>query len=62
MLAFEKDVGAILAEASKCGEAIHLAKAAGMIWRDTLQHKSHVLALMDVLKMLSPHHCFNLYA
>ena len=42
MLAFEKDVGSILTEASKYGEAIHLAKAAGMIWCDTLQHKSHV--------------------
>ena len=42
MLAFEKDVGAILAEASKYGEAIHLAKAARMIRHDTLQHKSHV--------------------
>ena len=40
MLAFEKDVGAILAEASKYGEAIHLAKAAWMIRCDMLQHKS----------------------
>ena len=40
MLAFEKDVGAILAEASKYGEGIHLAKAAEMIPRDMLQHKS----------------------
>ena len=40
MLAFEKDVGAILAEASRYGEAIHLAKAAGMIQHDMLQHKS----------------------
>ena len=40
MLAFEKDVGAILAEASTYGEVIHLANAAGMIRRDMLQHKS----------------------
>ncbi|CAB1444144.1 unnamed protein product [Pleuronectes platessa] len=31
LLAFKKDVGSILAEASKYGEAVHLAKAAGMI-------------------------------
>ena len=40
MLAFEKDVGAIHTEASKYGEAIHLAKAAGMIQYDMLKHKS----------------------
>ena len=40
LLAFEKDVGSILAQASKYGEAIHLAKAAEMIRRDMLQHKS----------------------
>eukprot|EP00745_Piridium_sociabile_P026549 TRINITY_DN4240_c0_g1_i3.p1 TRINITY_DN4240_c0_g1~~TRINITY_DN4240_c0_g1_i3.p1 ORF type:complete len:1496 (-),score=398.92 TRINITY_DN4240_c0_g1_i3:837-5324(-) len=40
VLAFKKDVGAILEQASKYGEAIHLAKAAGMIRRDMLQHKS----------------------
>jgi len=41
MLAFEKDVGSILAQASRYGDAIHLAKAAGMIKRDMLYHKSH---------------------
>lgn len=41
MLAFEKDVGSILAQASKYSEAIHLAKAAGMIRRDMLNHKSN---------------------
>ena len=40
VLAFKKDVGAILEQASKYGEAIHLAKAAEMIRRDMLQHKS----------------------
>ena len=40
LLAFEKDVGSILVQASKYGEAIHLAKAAGIIRRDMLQHKS----------------------
>ena len=40
ILAFEQDVGAILSEARKYGEAIHLAKAAGIIRRDMLQHKS----------------------
>ena len=40
LLAFEKDVGTILADASKYGEAIHLAKAAGMIRNDMLHHKS----------------------
>ncbi|KAI4799944.1 hypothetical protein KUCAC02_016482 [Chaenocephalus aceratus] len=34
MLAFENDVGSILSQASKYGEAIHLAKAAGIIRRD----------------------------
>lgn len=36
MLAFEKYVGSILAQASRYGDAIHLAKAAGMIKRDML--------------------------
>lgn len=40
LLAYKKDVGSILEQASKYGEAIHLAKAAGMIRRDMLQHKS----------------------
>lgn len=37
-MAFEKDVGSILAEANKYGDAIHMAKVAGMIRRDMLQH------------------------
>ena len=40
LLAFKKDIGSILAQASKYGEAVHLAKAAGMIRREMLQHKS----------------------
>ena len=64
MLPFEKDVGAILAKASKYGEAIHLEKAAGMIQFDMLQHKSQFnsTCLDGCLEDLSPHHCFNLYA
>ncbi|KAJ7371263.1 hypothetical protein OS493_027379 [Desmophyllum pertusum] len=41
MLAFENDVGSILSQASKYGEAIHLAKAAGIIRRDMLHQKSN---------------------
>ena len=40
MLAFEKDACLQLTEASKYGEAIPMAKAARMIRRDMLQHKS----------------------
>ena len=40
-LAFEGDIASILAHASKYGEAIHFAKAATMIRRDMLNHKSH---------------------
>lgn len=39
LLAFKKDVGEILAQASKYGEAVTLAKAAGYIRRDMLKHK-----------------------
>ncbi len=46
MLAFEKDVGSMLAQASKYGEAIHLAKAAGIIRQDMLNHKSHFSSSM----------------
>ena len=41
LLAFENDVGSILSQASKYGEAIHLAKAAGIIRRDMLHQKSN---------------------
>lgn len=40
LLAFNKDVGSILANASKYGEAVHLAKAAGLIRREMLKHKA----------------------
>lgn len=39
LLVFKKDVGEILAQASKYGEAIHMAKAAGMIRRNMLKRK-----------------------
>ena len=41
LLAFENDVGSILSQASKYGEAIHLAKAAGIIRRDMLHQTSN---------------------
>ena len=47
MLAFEKDVGSILAQASKYGEAIHLAKAAGMIRQDMLNLESHFSSMFN---------------
>ena len=40
MLAFENDENSILSEAKKYSEAIHLAKAAGIIGRDMLNQKS----------------------
>ena len=40
LLAFEDDVGSILSQSSKYCEAIHLAKAAEIIRRDMLHHKS----------------------
>jgi len=39
LLAFKTDVGKIIAQASKYGEAIYLAKAAGIIRNDMLKHK-----------------------
>ena len=41
LLAFEDDVGSILSQSSKYCEAIHLAKAAEIIRRDMLHHKSN---------------------
>ncbi|XP_064117878.1 uncharacterized protein LOC135223345 [Macrobrachium nipponense] len=41
LLAVETDVGSILSEASHYGEAIHLAKAAGIIRQDKLCQKSN---------------------
>ena len=41
LLAFENDVGSNLSQASKYGEAIHLAKAAGIIRRGMLNQKSN---------------------
>jgi len=39
LLVFKTDVGEIIAQASKYGEAIHVAKAAGIIRNDMLKHK-----------------------
>ena len=61
MLAFEKDAGAILADMKKLFIWHRLPEWYGMTCFST-NHSSTALALMDVLKMLSPHHCFNLYA
>ena len=47
MLAFEKDVGSMLAQASEFGEAIHLAKAAAIIRRDMLNHKSNFKSIFN---------------
>ena len=41
LLAFEDDVGSILSQSSKYCEAIHLSKAAEIIRRDMLHHKSN---------------------
>ena len=41
LLAFEDDVGSILSQSSKYCEVIHLAKAAEIIRRDMLHHKSN---------------------
>ena len=40
LLAFKKDIGTVLADASKYTEAIHLAKAADIIRKEMLQHKT----------------------
>lgn len=48
ILAFEKDVGSILAEANKYGDAIHLARAAAMIRSDMLDHKSQFSTTFSV--------------
>lgn len=40
LMAFKNDVGTILAETSKYNDAINLAKAASMLRREMLQHKS----------------------
>lgn len=48
MLAYERDVGTLLAQASKYGEATHLAKAAAVIRQDMLQHKSHFSPAVDM--------------
>lgn len=47
MLAFEKDVGSLLAQTSKYGEAIHLAKTAAMIRQDMLSHKSNSSSIFN---------------
>ncbi len=47
LLASQKDVGAILAQTSKYSEAIHLAKAASIIRKEMLQHKSACNAVTD---------------
>jgi len=39
LLVFKTDVGKIIAQASKYGEAMHVAKAAGIIRNDMLKHK-----------------------
>ena len=40
LLAFNKGVGAILAQENQYGEVVHFAMAAGMIRHEMLQHKS----------------------
>ena len=40
LLAFKQDVSTVLSDASKYTEAIHLAKAADIIRKDMLGHKS----------------------
>ena len=40
LIAFKTDIGSILADASKYGEAIHLAKAADIIRKEMLNHKT----------------------
>lgn len=47
LLVFKKDGGLILAQAIQYGDAVHLAKAAEMIRRDLLQHKSE-FSIMSV--------------
>jgi len=39
LLAFSNDVGSILAEAVKYGDAVHLAKAASILRKQMLGHK-----------------------
>ena len=40
LIAFKNDIGSILADANKYGEAIHLAKAADIIRKEMLIHKT----------------------
>ena len=47
LLAFENDVGSLLSQASKYGEAIHIAKAAGIIRRDMLNRKNFSSSFHD---------------
>lgn len=47
-IAFEKDIGIILQQATEYSEAIHLGKAAAIIRRDMLKHKSSFCSTFQV--------------